>query len=287
MREGPWWRGIVARSTYVVIGAGIGLAVSLWSVHRGTGQWVVWASLAIGLTTASGAIFGYALARWPEIVALGPVRPVRVVAYLTLLAAVGLAMLAMSTILSAATTKTDAPTAPRGPIGLILVTFAALAAAPVAAGLAAIREHAIVGNANADAGHRIEALLTLRRLLAGFLGALGAQVTLATLALGASPAEREPASGGIVVLFGATSSLFIAVAYAPAAAAVRAAARDLCRTLMPLAGAATADLPARLAQRRELEQALGVDRGLLADLQSGVVVVAPLLASAAAVFLPG
>jgi hypothetical protein len=32
---------------------------------------------------------------------------------------------------------------------------------------------------------------------------------------------------------------------------------------------------------------LGVDQGVLADLQSGVIVLAPLLASAAAVFLPG
>lgn len=127
----------------------------------------------------------------------------------------------------------------------------------------------------------------MRRLLNGFLAALGAQVTLATLALGASPAGEGAVSGGVVVLFGATSSLFMAVAYAPAAGTVHAAARDLCRALVPLAGTVAADLPARLAQRRELEQALGIDRGLLADLQSGVVVLAPLLASATTVFLPG
>jgi len=36
-----------------------------------------------------------------------------------------------------------------------------------------------------------------------------------------------------------------------------------------------------------LELALGVDRGVFADLQSGVVILAPLLASGAAAFLPG
>jgi hypothetical protein len=35
-----------------------------------------------------------------------------------------------------------------------------------------------------------------------------------------------------------------------------------------------------------LEQALGVDHGVLADLQSGGIVLAPPLAGAAAVFLP-
>jgi len=48
-----------------------------------------------------------------------------------------------------------------------------------------------------------------------------------------------------------------------------------------------ADLPARIEARRRLEKALGVDRGLFADLQSGVVILAPLLACAAAVFLSG
>jgi hypothetical protein len=286
MRKGPWWRGVVARCAYVVVGAGIGLAVSFWSIHKGTAQWVVWASLAIGLTAASGTVFGYGLARWPEVVALGPVRPVRVVTYLALLAAAGIAMLTVSTVVSAIPTSAGTLTMTRRPIGLILVTVAALAGGPVAAGLAAIREQAAAGDTNADTGRRIEDLLALRRLLAGFLAALGAQVTLATLALGASPTEWGPASAGVVVLFGATSSVFMAVAYAPAAGAVHAAARDLCRALVPLAGTAATDLPARLAQRRELEQALGIDRGLLADLQSSVVVIAPLLASAATVFLP-
>lgn len=284
MRQGPWWRAMVARCAYVVIGAGIGLALSQWSIHRGTQQWVVWASLAIGLTAASGASFGYGLARWPEIVELGPIRPARVITYLALLAAAGLTMLAVSTVVSAMPANSDAT--PRRPIGLILVTFAVLTALPVAAGLAAVRELAGAADANADDGRRIETLLAMRRLLTGFLAALGAQVTLATLALGASPAEGGPASAGVVVVFGATSSLFMAVAYAPAAGAVRAAARQLSHALIPLAGTAATDLPARLAQRRELEQALGLDRGLLADLQSGVVVIAPLLASAAAVFLP-
>lgn len=287
MMQGPWWRSAVARCVYAVIGAGIGLAVSLWSSYRGTEQWIVWASLAIGLTAAGGAIFGYGLARWPEIVRLGPVRPAAVITYVALLAATGLTMLAVSSVPLAMRAGSASLAVPQRPmIGVILVTFTALAAVPVVAGLAAVRELATTADANIDTGHRIETLLDMRRLLAGFLPVLGAQVTLATLALGASPAQRGQASGGIVIVFGAASSLMMALAYAPAAGAVRAAARELSRALLPLAGEASAGLPTRLTQRRELEQALGLDRGLLADLQSGVVVIAPLLASAAALFLP-
>ncbi|WP_203710241.1 hypothetical protein [Asanoa siamensis] len=137
-----------------------------------------------------------------------------------------------------------------------------------------------------DAGERVEELLALRRLLAGSLGALGSLVTLATLALGAAPAPRGAAADGVIVLFGANMSLLMAIAYAPAATAVRTAARKVCRELVALAGAPAADLLDRVARRHEIEQVLGVDRGLLADLQSGVLVIAPLLAGAATVFLP-
>jgi hypothetical protein len=41
-----------------------------------------------------------------------------------------------------------------------------------------------------------------------------------------------------------------------------------------------------LTGEKEWHDVLGVDQGVLADLQSGVIVLAPLLASAAAVFLP-
>src|SRR5688572_2392698 len=110
MRQRRWWNGIVARSAYVVAGAGIGVGVSLGSAYTGTGQWVVWASLAIGLSAASGAVFGYGLACWPELVALGPVRIGRMVTYVMLLAAAGVAMLAVSAALTTIPANADAPT---------------------------------------------------------------------------------------------------------------------------------------------------------------------------------
>jgi hypothetical protein len=43
---------------------------------------------------------------------------------------------------------------------------------------------------------------------------------------------------------------------------------------------------ARSGDRQKLEQILGADRGILPDMQSGVVILAPLVAGAAAFLLP-
>lgn len=90
-----------------------------------------------------------------------------------------------------------------------------------------------------------------------------------------------------MLVFGAAWSGIIAIAYAPAAGALRTAARELCRTIVQLAEIEPRDLPARTEERHRLEQTLGVDRGMLADIQSGILVLSPLLASTASLFLPG
>ncbi|GIF70773.1 hypothetical protein [Asanoa siamensis] len=136
----PWWRAAPARGAYVVLGAASGLAIALWSTHRGSDLWVVWAGMAIGLTTASGAVFGYGLARWPEILAAGAVRRSAVLRYVALLGCASLLLFAVSLAVSASAPGTEVVA--RRPIGLLLVTLAVLAAVPVAAGLAAIRERA-------------------------------------------------------------------------------------------------------------------------------------------------
>jgi hypothetical protein len=42
----------------------------------------------------------------------------------------------------------------------------------------------------------------------------------------------------------------------------------------------------RAEDRNKLEQLLGVDRSIAADLQTGLAILGPLIASAAAAFLP-
>lgn len=280
-----WWRGRVARVGYVVAGAVFGLVVSLTSPHRGTQPWTVWASLAIALAATSGVVFGYGLARWPEIARLGPIRVGRVAGFVVQIATIGIAFLMLGAVLVA---SQDAdPARERDLSGLMLTLFAGLAAVPVGAGFGAIRE--LAQGLRGSPGEQVETIFAMNRLLAGLLGAFGALVALATLALGAAlrqGAHPQPESA-VVIIFGAAWSVVIACAYAPAAGAVRTVAQALCRTVVPLHDVPAADLAARAEDRSRLEQALGVDRGVLAGIQSGLIIFAPLLASTAAAFLPG
>jgi hypothetical protein len=82
-------------------------------------------------------------------------------------------------------------------------------------------------------------------------------------------------------------SALVAVAYAPASAALNTWAQRLCDELFPLGEADTAAVILKQAEDHgKLEQLLGADRGVAAGLQAGLVILGPLIASAAAAFLP-
>lgn len=53
----------------VLVGLGLvfGVAFVLTSPYRDAPLWWVWAPLAVALTTAAGAVFGYGLDRWAEL----------------------------------------------------------------------------------------------------------------------------------------------------------------------------------------------------------------------------
>jgi hypothetical protein len=90
-----------------------------------------------------------------------------------------------------------------------------------------------------------------------------------------------------VVIFGGAGSALVAVAYAPASAALNTWAQRLCDELFPLGEADTAAVILKQAEDHgKLEQLLGADRGVAAGLQAGMVILGPLIASAAAAFLP-
>lgn len=68
-------RRALALAAYRWLPIGIGVVFSGWfvrsSAYRNQPLWVVWAPLALALTTAAGAVFGHGIDRWNELSALG------------------------------------------------------------------------------------------------------------------------------------------------------------------------------------------------------------------------
>ena len=91
-----------------------------------------------------------------------------------------------------------------------------------------------------------------------------------------------------IVVFGLGGSALVGLLFGAASGALGRHGRQLCDEFFDLEEATDGvTLLSTAADRQKLEQLLGIDRGLLADLQTGVIVLGPLLASAGAVFLPG
>jgi hypothetical protein len=90
-----------------------------------------------------------------------------------------------------------------------------------------------------------------------------------------------------VLIFGGVGSLLVALVYVPPWGALRHTGYQLCDEFFPMRHLNQPPaILSRAGDRQKLEQILGVDRSVLGDLQTGVAILAPLLASAAAAFLP-
>jgi hypothetical protein len=171
--------------------------------------------------------------------------------------------------------------------GLALIAVALIGGAPGAAVAGGIRS--VASRMELDNHARcLEELVELRRLLRRLVAALGTLVTLSTLALGAALRMKGALTlpTEAVVIFGASGSLLVGLAYGPANTTIRRAGDRLARLIAPFEMAQGHDLVARAEDRQKIDQILGLDQNMLTDLQSGIVVLAPLLASAATVFLP-
>ena len=141
-------------------------------------------------------------------------------------------------------------------------------------------------------GQQVALLITLGRLLQRLLVAVGSLVALSTLALGAAIAMQqgcfsEPDPSEAVFVLGAGGTLGVALLYAPAFTALRDKGVHLCDELFPLDEAKEPlEILSVIENRLKVEQLLGIDRGIFLGLQSGLPILGPLLASAAAAFLP-
>jgi len=280
----------LTRLTLVGLGFVFGLYFVLSSAYLHASLWPVWAPLVVAFTTAAGAVFPYGLDCWAELSKYGKVRVRDVVPRIAVIAAVFLLVLAGSTRLSGPAQSTWR--------SVELVVILALGGVTAVGVMEGIRLVADDDSAPDTGGKQVVVLIRLRQLLQRLLAAVGSLVALSTLSTGADLAmERSQSSGSaaagsahlppqFVLVFGGLGSLLVALFYVPAASALQRRGQRLCDELFPLNEAAEASAILSVAEdRQKLEQLLGADRGVIADLQTGLIILGPLLASAAAAFL--
>lgn len=272
---------ILSRLLPLLLGAGIGLIVGWRGAEAGRGFGLVWIAMAIGLGTCAGAVFSFGYGRWREL----PERAKRPV-FLLVPLGVALVVTGVAGVFTMV--------APAGWRGTLLILTTALGGVPPVAVMLAVREMARHVRSREGAGNQVADLLDLRRLAGRLLPPLGALVALATLALGAAIKQQERFEAGEalpvegVVVFGAAGTALVAAFYLPAVGMIRREAALLCQELFDIRTAdAPASLLAGLEERHRMEEIMGLTRDTFAELQAGFIVVGPLIAGIAAVFLPG
>lgn len=267
----------------VVAGLGIGVAIvaSLW--EPGVPIWYFWAPLALTLSTSAGAAPGFGLAAIHRLEALQSLRMPRLV---TGTIGVVLAMLILINL------PWFFPNSDSIVQNGFLISWTVLAGSPTALALLGIRQ-VVKRPTRETKGDQMELLLELRKLTRSLVvsgGALTALVTLQSGAVMSLQREIDSSYGRpqqYVLVIGVVGTLLVGGLYVPTRAALQDRALDLAQSLSPLTGLDDAEaIEKSLDRRKTLLVALEADRSLLSDLQADLVVMAPLIASAAAVTLP-
>ena len=280
----------LTRLAPVGLGFAFGLYFVLSSAYVHASLWLVWAPLVVAFTTAAGGVFTYGLDRWDELSRYGKVRVRAVVPRIAAIGAVFFLVVLGSTRFSG-----PAQSNWRGVVLAAILSVGGVTAVGVMEGLRLAVADDSVPHAG---GEQTIVLIRLRQLLQRLLAAVGSLVTLSTLATGADLAmERSvPVGSGsatsahlppqFVLVFGGLGSLLVGLFYVPAATALQRRGQRLCDELFSLNEATEAAAILSLAEdRHKLEQLLGADRGAVADLQTGLAILGPLLVSAAAALL--
>jgi hypothetical protein len=263
----------VWRFALIVLGGAAGFAV-VWShPDRGQDTWYIWASLGTLLGLLSGWSFGSGIARYRDVIDLQPVRGTRIMPGLLLMALVAGAALPLSVVIVR-----------QGIIwhGIALAGLAIVGALPAGAAVVAIRVLAIDGVVG-TVGRRLGTLLRLRRLLSRLNTIFGSLVLVLTL----FTASGNRVAASLVIYTGAASAAVVALVYLPTAAVLRRRCLRYIDEEFPLDGVDRAHLIQAADDRHRLEGILGLHRTTLAELQNGLVIVAPLLAGAGFTLLPG
>ena len=266
------------RFALMVLGGVIAFAV-VWSHQdRGHDTWHAWAALGTLLGVLAGWSFGSGIARYRDVVALQPVRTIRIVPVLLLMALVAGAALPLSVVIVR-----------QGIIwqGVALAGLAIVGALPAGAAVVAIRVLSLDG-VSGTVGRRLGILLRLRGLLSRLNTIFGSLVVILTLFIAAQRSlvsEQVPAS--LVIYTGAASAVVVALVYLPTAAVLRRRCLLFIDEEFPLDNVDRAQLIQAAEDRHRLEGLMGLHRTTLAELQNGLVIVSPLLASAGITLLPG
>jgi hypothetical protein len=289
------WSAQVIRFGAPVVGFAYGSVVVLDFHHRASASfWLVWAFFAIAATTASGALFTYGLNRWRELTGLSTVRVREVMWPVAALVGVSLTLMNV-TIFVSGPPHLNMSNWLANQLGTGLVgMFGIVAAIPGAGAMYGVWRVASRDVLPGTRGEQVDLLLALRRLLQRLLAAAGSVVALVAFSagtwwllehsLGTGYGTKPPQ---FVLVFGAFGSVIVGVVYGPAWTALQRHGRLLCEAMYPLRNLDQQDaILSRAADRQKLEQILGLDQSIISDLQGGLVILAPLLASAVAAFLP-
>ena len=280
------------RVVIVILGFAFGAYFAYTSPFRGAPLWPAWAPLVIGSTGAAGLVFNYGLNRWAELTRYRGLR-VRIsdvaprIAIIWGAVTIGVVVLVILPIPVRVTWRHVA-----------LISVLLLGSLPAAGVMGAIHYVADRQCRPGTRGEQTAQLIRLRGLLQRLLAAVGSLVALSTLALGASIRLEQGLRAGtghaighnlqpqFVLVFGGIGSVLVALFYVPAGAALQRRGQCLADELFPLSRANEAGAILSAADdRHKLELLLGVDRGIFTDLQSGLAILGPLLASAVAAFL--
>jgi hypothetical protein len=292
VRKAMAWLATVA---VLALGLAGGIVLVLNHPGQSTPLWALWAPLAVAVSTSAAAVLVYGIRRWFELnTLLKQPRPqlrvrVRSVAIpVAVFATVAVLIINVPRFLPE---RTDAhATWQNG----LLVSLVVLAGIPAWGVMYGVWHVAAIGPLPEAPGEKVVVLKGLRRLLLRLLAVAGAVVALVTFQFGTlmmlernegMPLGDLPPQYALV--FGGVGSLLVAVAYVPGWAALQRRGRELCQQLFPIGD--RNDGPAILSwasDLKKMEQLLGVDRSIMADLKNGLAILAPLLAGAAATLLP-
>jgi hypothetical protein len=271
---------VATTAGFALLGGAVGLAVTWTSAYRPSSAWAVWALVATAMTTSAGAAAAYGLRRWRL---LGQFGKVTVRAVVGPIAGMWLTALAFGAVYQAVHLSSSGRWQWRAGLLVLTVGIGVLPAIAtiVAGGIAAAHLP------DADPGTQYRDLIQIRRILLGLLVALGGMIAL--LVVSATTSQRLTGGASTVegLLFGGFMSALLAIIYLPAAARLRDRGARLVDQALPMPGLTGTQLAERAEQRAKLEASLGVDKSIFSDLQTNLVVLGPLIASAAAALLSG